>query len=163
MHGVKKEKKFQFQILRKAKICSVITALTPSKVLRCQRINGCVKQHDFLCFVINLLDFYNLEKCPKKVIIFLDNARFHHSKFVQDSLLGKVTFLFNAGYSPMLNPIEEFFAKFKRLIKKKSTKNEVEIIHAVENSMREFQKSDFRGFLRHTLRYAEDSISNMDL
>ena len=82
----------------------------------------------------------------------------HPSKFVQESLTGQVTFLFNAGYSPMLNPIEEFFSKFKKTLRRKPTTNEREIIKAVEDSFLMFKKDDFRGYLRHTLKFAEDSL-----
>jgi len=66
-------------------------------------------------------------------------------------------------YSPMLNPIEEFFSKFKRLIKRKPTKNEAEIIKAVEDSFPGFTKKDFKGYIRNTLKYVENSLSLIDM
>ena len=77
-------------------------------------IKGRFKQRDFLCFIFNLIQHYQFDKHPKKVILFMDNASVHHSKFVKNSLEGYVTFLFNASFSPILNPIEEFFAKIKK-------------------------------------------------
>ena len=38
--------------------------------------------------------------------IVLDNSRVHHSKFIKDSYLYKITHLFLPRYSPQLNPIE---------------------------------------------------------
>ena len=46
---------------------------------------------------------------PGKVIIFIDNATSHTANLVKLKMHGKISILYNAQYSPMLNPIEEFF------------------------------------------------------
>jgi len=54
----------------------------------------------------------------RHLVVFADNASVHHAKMVKTHLGSKVTLLFNAAYSPMLNPIEEFFFKFRKLLRK---------------------------------------------
>lgn len=58
-------------------------------------------------------------KTKKKVLLVLDNARFHHAKankeFLQ-SVKGKIELLFLPPYSPDLNPIESFWKKTRRSV-----------------------------------------------
>jgi len=105
----------------------------------------------------------NFIKKIKKIVIFLDNASVHHSKFIQGTLANKVTFLFNAAYSPMLNPIEEFFSKFKKMVQKMPTSNDGEMIKAVEEALVKFTRTDLQGYIRHTLSYAEDCLYNLSI
>jgi transposase len=53
----------------------------------------------------------------KRIVIFLDNATTHRGAHLQTlaERMG-VTFLFNAEYSPYLNPAEELFNVLKRHI-----------------------------------------------
>jgi transposase len=45
----------------------------------------------------------------------MDNARIHHSKeFIKANFDGKIRILYNAPYSPDLNPIENFFSVLKK-------------------------------------------------
>jgi transposase len=47
----------------------------------------------------------------------MDNARFHHSQNVLATCqLMKANVLFNAEYSPWLNPIENFFGHVKKQV-----------------------------------------------
>lgn len=55
---------------------------------------------------------------PKSVII-MDNASFHRSKRVEQLYYNAgVKLLYLPPYSPDLNPIEEFFAELKALIRR---------------------------------------------
>ena len=57
----------------------------------------------------------NRETRGKPVILFMDNAKFHHhSKILELCQRMRVNVLFNAQYSPWLNPIELFFGYVKR-------------------------------------------------
>jgi transposase len=49
------------------------------------------------------------------VVLFIDNAAIHHhASVLQTCRLFKVNVLFNAPYSPWLNPVEKLFALAKR-------------------------------------------------
>jgi transposase len=65
--------------------------------------------------------FYRLrsEKAyeKKNIVLLMDNAKFHHhSKVLEICRLMKVNVLFNAEYSPWLNPIENFFGHVKKQV-----------------------------------------------
>ena len=50
----------------------------------------------------------------KDVVVFMDNAVIHkHSQVLETCRKMKVNVLFNAEYSPWLNPIEQLFRKIK--------------------------------------------------
>ena len=53
----------------------------------------------------------------KKILMVLDNARFHHAKINKDflkSVSDKIEMLFLPPYSPDINPIESFWKKTRR-------------------------------------------------
>ncbi len=58
-----------------------------------------------------------MARTKKKILLVLDNARFHHAKankeFIQ-SVKEKIELLFLPPYSPDLNPIESFWKKTRR-------------------------------------------------
>jgi len=97
------------------------------------------------------------------LIVFADNASVHHIKMVKENLDSKVTLLYNAAYSPMLNPMEEFFSKFKKLLRKADNKNEVELIRSIQDIIHRFSVNDFNGYIKHLLHYIEESLSGNDL
>ena len=56
------------------------------------------------------------------VVLLLDNARIHHhSRVLSLAQAEGVHVLFNAQYSPWLNPIENLFGQVKRRIKETQT------------------------------------------
>lgn len=55
----------------------------------------------------------------KKILVVLDNARFHHAKANKeffDSVSDKIELLFLPPYSPDINPIESFWKKTRRSV-----------------------------------------------
>ena len=68
-----------------------------------QRINTFITTH--------LVPYFR--ENPNKVLV-MDNARFHHSREIQNLLNeNNIFFKYLPPYSPMLNPIEEFFSMIK--------------------------------------------------
>lgn len=61
-----------------------------------------------------------LDKYDKKVFfIVMDNCRIHHSRFVMDAINKRgYKPLFMPPYSPFLNPIEEYWSKIKKNVRR---------------------------------------------
>lgn len=58
-------------------------------------------------------------KTDKKILLVLDNARFHHAVINREyfgSVKDKIELLFLPAYSPELNPIESFWKKTRRCV-----------------------------------------------
>jgi len=56
-------------------------------------------------------------KTDKKILMVLDNARFHHAKINKEflkSVRDRIKLLYSPPYSPDLNPIESFWEKTRR-------------------------------------------------
>ena len=55
------------------------------------------------------------ELSSKRMVLFMDNAVIHHHSLVLETARKmKVNVLFNAQYSPWLNPVEQLFRHLKR-------------------------------------------------
>ena len=60
----------------------------------------------------------NPDLAHRQVVLLMDNVNFHHSEAViETAKMLKVSVLFNAEYSPQLNPIEQYFRVLKQGIK----------------------------------------------
>jgi len=75
------------------------------------------KQFDAISFRKFLEVILKKAKTKKKIILVLDNARFHHAKINQEfisRIKHKLKLMFLPAYSPELNPIESLWKKTRR-------------------------------------------------
>lgn len=62
--------------------------------------------------------------CRKRLLLFMDNAVIHkHSTVLTTARKLKVDVLFNAEYSPWLNPVEQLFSYIKKHVDVEKTQN----------------------------------------
>jgi transposase len=105
---------------------NVVMAVTNSKVLAYQMRKGSYNEHAFAAFIIDiarkLLENNNWNAVP--AVIFMDNAGFHKSNLLMKlySLL-PFRIVFNAPYSPQINPIEYVFGLIKQKVKQHYIRN----------------------------------------
>lgn len=91
---------------------SLISAISYDRIIANQFIEGGVDATLFENFIYNLLWSVRNDKdlCRKKVVLFMDNAVIHKSStIIETARKMKAIVLFNAEYSPWLNPIEQLF------------------------------------------------------
>ena len=84
-------------------------------------LEGGVDSVIFENFIYNTLRSVrtNPNTADKTVVLLMDNAVIHkHSIVLETARKMKVNILFNAEYSPWLNPIEQLFGTVKDKIKK---------------------------------------------
>lgn len=157
----KKGEKLSLEIKADKQNYSIMAAITDSEVLGCQIIkDGGTTKANFLGFLCTLVHECIDKNETDAVFIFLDNASWHTTPYIKEALGTELNFIFNAAYSPMLNPIEEFFSKFKKIVKKEMVKNDIELFRAIQNALRAFTPNDFKGYIRHVLRYISSSLRN---
>ena len=160
----KKGQKLSLEVEADKNNYSIMAAITDREILGCQIIEeGGTRKEDFLGFLCTVINQCCQPGHLKEILVFLDNSTAHKANHVRDHLGQKVTFIWNASYTPMLNPIEEFFAKFKAIIKRKLVKNSSQLITAVQQALTSFTPQDFKGYIRHTLKYAQAALSDQNL
>lgn len=143
---------------------SIMAAITDTQVLGCQIIEqGGTTKQDFLGFLCTVIDQYVSPESSPEVFVFLDNATWHTTPYLTETIGNQINFIFNAAYSPMLNPIEEFFSKFKKMVKKKIVKDSIQLEDAVRTALMSFTQSDFQGYMKHALMYAYHALNDEDL
>lgn len=74
-------------------------------------MKGGVSAQDYIGFLCKLVRHYEMDTQNSKLVFFVDNATAHTADIVKEEIESKVSILYNAGYSPFLNPIEEFFSQ----------------------------------------------------
>ena len=63
----------------------------------------------------------------------------------------------------MLNPIEEFFSKFKKMIRKNSILTEEELVLSVRQALNRFEPKELNAYIRHMLSFARKSLDYEDM
>ena len=112
-----------------------IGAISSTALLMCETHRGSLKVPDFSNYLSKLVDNI-LEQGLRKVVIILDNAPVHSQAELQlESKLSSVAsdsydqieILRLAPYSSCLNPIENYWSKFKSMVKGEMRRRRVEI------------------------------------
>ena len=99
---------------------SLIAAISQHEVVASQLIEGGVDSTVFENFIQHML--FKIRNDPafahRNVILLLDNARIHHhSNVLETARAMKVNVVFNAEFSPWLNPVESLFGYLKRKVR----------------------------------------------
>lgn len=103
---------------------------------------------------ISLLPYNEIHE--QGLIFILDNAPFHHSRIVKDTIENAGHHcLFLPPYSPFLNPIENAFSKLKSGVIERITANRERdlLVQAIGLSSAEISIRDCRHYFRHTFTY----------
>lgn len=102
---------------------TLIAAISLRKVVSHQILEGGVDSvvfENFLYQTITALQ-NDADTAEKAIVILLDNATIHkHSLIKETARQLNVTLLYNAEYSPWLNPIEQLFSYLKRKLAKQT-------------------------------------------
>lgn len=109
-----------------------------------------VKFEEFMKRLCDYLHFRGLYGCW----LVCDNVRFHHSKRVADVVeMNGHTLKFLPPYSPMLNPIEHMFSKWKNEVKLAGVQNtREELLRSIDAGAEAISMMDCIGFVRETQR-----------
>lgn len=120
---------------------TVICAISNKQLLHHKILNNSANAIDFKQFILELENKIILNN----KILFLDNARIHHSKIIKTYILNKTfKLLFNIPYCPQFNPIECVFSKLKYLVKNFNNNNILE--NLIFNVVKSFKKLNYSLF-----------------
>ncbi len=136
---------------RPAKSCnySLLAAMDINEIIGWMLFKGSVKKGDFFTFLMELVKNNDRSRCKtEKPIFFMDNASIHKSKLYMTGNFNKnYTTLYNAPYTPQLNPIENCFSKIKSYVKKSHVKTEKQLIEAIDTSIKNVTPKDCFGYV----------------
>jgi transposase len=101
---------------------------------------------------MNIFDEHDM----KGMFIVMDNCRIHHSPFVVDAINNRgYKPLFMIPYSPVLNPIEKYWSKIKKNIRKNPLDRVGHLTPRIDEACNLIIKSDCQGWIRHAETYRE--------
>lgn len=104
-------------ITKRQQSCSVICAISNTKMIHKEIIYNGVKSVNFLSFIKNLIEKNKI----KQKYILMDNASIHHNKHVTEYIEKSGNkILYNVPYTPELNPIELYFSTVKQKFRKQT-------------------------------------------
>jgi len=100
------------QINATYKRLTLICAISNSKVISYKLINGSSNATHFTDFIKSIPNL-------SSKILFMDNARIHHSKIFKTYVIdNNLNVIYNIPYAPELNPIEIIFSQLKAHVKR---------------------------------------------
>ena len=99
---------------------SLISAISHDKIIANQLVEGGVDSSVFENFIFKMLEGVRKKEefNGKPVVLLMDNATIHkHPMVVETVLRMKAILLYNAQYSPHLNPVERYFKRLKKEVR----------------------------------------------
>jgi len=122
-----------------------------------------IKTEDFIAYLYLMVpkeydDFKN-----KKLVFFMDNCSIHKSEMFKNSIEQDYVVLYNAPYTPYLNPIEQAFSFIKRRVRSASPKSFIELNNAIFEASCMVTSSISRSFVYSSLKYLRKCLNNEDL
>ena len=97
-----------------------------------------------------------------KLILFMDNASIHKTKDFMQKLKRYQNIMYNAPYTPQLNPIEFAFSKIKNTVRKENCKSEKELISAIYKAANQITERDATNYVAHSIDFLGDAVDEKD-
>lgn len=118
---------------------------------------------DFQIFMLELCHLIR-ENGYENVVFIMDNARIHRPEALRQIVSGfGHSVLFNAPYSPMLNPIENLFAKWKGIVRQACPSNEQDLLEKINSASFEITSSDCIGYFSNMLSYSMPALQGLPI
>ena len=146
MKGWGKKNK-RLYIHRKGFSCSGLTAIGPNGMLYCTLVRGKVTAEIYDAFLDHLT---NELKNDGPIVFWMDNARIHeHAQEKYKNSMHKV--IYNAPYSPEMNPIENIFGIWKDKITKEIVNfgSEKDLIDLIQKTFTKIEPAEIRKTLEN--------------
>ncbi|XP_032886006.1 uncharacterized protein LOC116978827 [Amblyraja radiata] len=98
-------------------------------------------------------------------VIVWDNVRFHHAHLVQAWFQAYPQFLtvYLPPYSPLLNPIEEFFSTWRWKVYDRHPHQQVTLLQAMDNACDDITADQCQAWIRHAQRYFPRCLANENI
>jgi len=137
---------------------TVIAAITKKKILGYQIFKGSPKAQGIGAFMISLLENNpQILENPSQYVFFMDNASIH-TAYILKPFFENLRVLFNAPYSPFLNPIEEFFGNWKFYFRKRFSQNTTNIRVRIHQSLLDIDTTNLFSFFMHSVTFLKDCL-----
>ena len=146
----------------KSKNYSVIVAMDIYGYVGLKIIRGGVKGPEFISFMFELSSSESRKVSKKNTIFLMDNAKIHKSKDFMQKFAKYYNVLYNAPYTPQLNPIEFSFSKLKHLVKKTKPISEKDLVKKILQVANEISSKDCSEFIIHSLTFIERALEKED-
>lgn len=138
---------------------SVAAAMTAAGLLHYRATKGAYNTELFMSFIDELVTALAAEHVDGAIVV-MDNVAFHKATVIRNSLAAfghSVVFL--PPYSPFLNPIEEFFAKWKHHVRRGAPRNERELYRAIESSSELVTEQDCAKYFEHMEQFISPCLA----
>jgi transposase len=127
-------------------------------ILGIQIFSSAVKGKDFACFLINLIkNSERIKSNLKDTYFFMDNAAIHKSKITKN-FLESLNIIYNAPYSPDLNPIENLFGRVKKEFRRLNLTNENNILLNIFKSFKSVSNMYLYSYVVQSMKFYDKAI-----
>ncbi|EIE80620.1 hypothetical protein RO3G_05325 [Rhizopus delemar RA 99-880] len=114
----------------------------------------------FLIHVMDVLDKHNLKGCN----LAMDNAPIHKPEKITEEVSKRgYRIIYLPPYSPFLNPIEEFWAKVKTLVRRSPMTDRDNLVARIREAAEQVTHEDCQGWIRHAESFFERCLNKEEL
>ena len=147
----------------KGKNFSIMCAISNRGLLAIQIFNYAPKGEDFYCFFLELIEKISfLGYSLPNTVFFMDNCSIHKKKEGK-KLYDFINVLFNAPYSPFLNPIENYFGIVKKTFRSRQIKTPDNFFMNIVESFFSIEKCKIENCVRRALKFTSKAYSSEEI
>jgi len=114
-------------------------------------------------FLYNVIQKGFQQHAGRPVTFFMDNASIRKSKLMKFYFMRGHSILFNAPYSPQLNPIELVFSLIKRKVREAHPEDLKNLINCIIEACKTINLVRTKNLIRHSLRFLKSALDSQDL
>ena len=114
----------------------------------------------FLIHVVGVLDKHSLKGCN----LVMNNAPIHKLEKITEEVSKRgYRIIYLSSYSPFLNPIEEFWAKVKTLVRRSPMIDRDNLVARIREAAEQVTPEDCQGWIRHAESFFERYLNKEEL
>lgn len=142
---------------------SAAVAISNEGLVGMQLFEGSINGEDFGAFMMQILEKNDhIKNNLSDYVFFMDNCKIHKTKKIQQ-FYENLYVVFNAPYSPMLNPIEEIFGLVKRAYRKNYLISKEKPTNHILNSFKGLKIDTYRRTIRKSIKFVILSLQSQEI
>jgi transposase len=132
---------------------SVVAAMDKDGILGFMVFIGGLTGSDYFGFLNKMLATETGRLGGEDVVFFMDNAPIHRTNLIKARFVREFPVIYNASYTPEMNPIEYAFSKIKRRFRLLMYQRPKLILENIIESFSTTTREDCRGYIRRSLHF----------
>lgn len=142
---------------------TVTAAMSKRKLIFFSTKRLAIDTSSFKDFLAGLFEEFSKQSLSN-IVLVMDNLKVHHTQEIRQFVIeNNHRLMYLPPYSPFLNPIEELFSKWKRLVQSITATSREELLNNLKFISERISASDCQGWFQHMKSYLPRCLGGLEI